>query len=209
MNLTVFGATGRTGRPLVERALDSGHHVTAFVRDVETFDLEHENLQVVEGDVTDAEAVSEGVDGADAVFSALGHTSSSGDDVLTVGGRNILAAMDEHGVDRFVTLAGAAVRTKSDPPSLGARAMGSVMGLVAGGLLSDARQHVLDVRDSDRRWTVVRPPRLTEGAYTGEYDVGYLKLGPRNSVSRADVAAFMLRCVENDEWVGEMPMVSG
>ncbi|WP_224449355.1 hypothetical protein [Haloprofundus salilacus] len=55
---------------------------------------------------------------------------------------------------------------------------------------------------------VVRPPRLTGGPYTDEYESDYLKLGPRSSVSRADVAAFMLDYVETDQWFGEMPMVS-
>ena len=32
VTLTVFGATGRTGQPLVEQALAQGHAVRAFVR---------------------------------------------------------------------------------------------------------------------------------------------------------------------------------
>jgi nucleoside-diphosphate-sugar epimerase len=32
MKLFVIGATGRTGREIVEQALARGHHVTAFVR---------------------------------------------------------------------------------------------------------------------------------------------------------------------------------
>lgn len=55
MKLTVFGATGRTGRYIVSQALDAGHEVTAFVRSrvklADQQDLSREQLRIVEGDV--------------------------------------------------------------------------------------------------------------------------------------------------------------
>ncbi len=57
MRILIFGASGRTGRPLVEQALERGHEVTAFVRDPVRLALEHGRLRVVSGDVTDAVAV--------------------------------------------------------------------------------------------------------------------------------------------------------
>ena len=116
MRITVFGATGRTGEPLVERAVERGHEVVAFARspqDVET----REGVTVVEGDAYTGEGVSEGVAGADAVVSVLGQTSEGPDDLLTVAGKHILAAMDDHGVDRFVTLVGAGVREEGESVS--------------------------------------------------------------------------------------------
>jgi len=54
MKIVVFGASGRTGRPLVEQALAAGRHVTAFVRDPARLETRHERLTVVQGDVHDA-----------------------------------------------------------------------------------------------------------------------------------------------------------
>jgi putative NADH-flavin reductase len=51
---------------------------------------------------------------------------------------------------------------------------------------------------SELDWTMVRPPELTNKPYTGRYRVreGHLPLfGFR--ISRADVADFMIRAVEN------------
>ncbi|WP_101294912.1 NAD(P)-dependent oxidoreductase [Halegenticoccus soli] len=208
MRLTIFGASGRTGRALVEQALAAGHHVTAFVRDPAAFDAERERLAVVRGDVLDPDAVDRAVDGADAVLSALGHAKGSPNDVLAVAADNVVEAMEERGVPRLIVLSGAAVRTNKGPSSLGGRAMTGLMKLVPGDLLADSKRYVRRVADSDLEWVVVRAPRLTDGEHTGDYRVGYLKLGPRATVSRADAADFMLGQIRSDEWVGEMPMVA-
>ncbi len=49
LRLLVIGATGGTGRQLVEQALQQGHEVTAFVRDPARFSLQHAKLRVVRG----------------------------------------------------------------------------------------------------------------------------------------------------------------
>lgn len=58
MNLTLLGAAGATGVPLVEQALAEGHHVTALVRSRQKLSITNPNLDVVEGDATDRVAVS-------------------------------------------------------------------------------------------------------------------------------------------------------
>ena len=72
MKLVVFGATGGTGRALVEQALAQGHEVRAFVRNPAKMTTQHEKLKVVKGNVTDCHSVGAAVAGQDAVFSALG-----------------------------------------------------------------------------------------------------------------------------------------
>ena len=72
MKLLVFGATGGTGRRLVQQALQQGHVVTAFARDPEKIGLTDDNLRVVRGDILDPDSVETAVAGQDAVVSALG-----------------------------------------------------------------------------------------------------------------------------------------
>ena len=117
--------------------------------------------------------------------------------------------METHGISRLVLLVGAGVEHPEDPFSLGGRAMSAVLGLVAGDLLTDSKGYVKRAVESDLERVVVRPPRLTDGPRTGEYRTGYLKLGPRATISRADLAAFMLeQATEPDEYVGEAPMIA-
>lgn len=208
MHITVFGATGRTGVPLVEQALAGGHDVTAFVRDRSALAIDHDALAVVEGDAYTGEGVERAVADADAVCSVLGQTRSGPDDLQTVAGRHILTAMAAAGVERFVTLTGAGVRDDDEQVTLSGKAMGLALKLFAKSVLEDARTHIADVRESDTDWTVVRGPRLTEGEHTGEYRHGALSLGMQAKISRADVADFVLQVVEDGSYVHEMPLVS-
>jgi putative NADH-flavin reductase len=76
MNLTVLGATGGTGRQVVEEALAGGHQVTALARDPGKLGLQNPRLRVVQGSIQEASAVEEAIAGADAVVSALGPRSN-------------------------------------------------------------------------------------------------------------------------------------
>jgi putative NADH-flavin reductase len=216
MRIAVFGATGRTGHPLVEQAVERGHEVVAFVRDPtglpETMRGD-DSITVVEGDAYSGEEVERAIAGdgdpVDAVVSVLGQSSDGPDDLLTEAGRHMLAAMDQHGVTRFVTLVGAGVREVGESVSLGGKVMGALLKLLARSVLEDARDHVEMVRDSDTRWTVVRGPRLTEDAHTGEFRHGTdLTLGMRDTAARANVAEFILDCLEDDLYVHQMPKVA-
>jgi putative NADH-flavin reductase len=208
MKLTIFGATGKTGRHVVEQALAEGHEVTAFVRDAAKLDLHHERLRILQGDVTDAVRMREAVRGQDAVISVLGQTKTSSKDMLTVAARNLVPSMQEAGVRRLVTLVGAGVPDERDTGSLGRTFMRGLMKLVARHVLEDAERHAEIVRASELAWTLVRPPRLTDGPKQGEYQTGYLQLGGTHSIARADVADFMLKLATDGRYVREAPMVS-
>jgi len=72
MKLLIFGGTGRTGRALVEQALEQGHIVTVFARDPTKLGMAHENLRVMKGDIADYDSVETAIKAQDAVLSALG-----------------------------------------------------------------------------------------------------------------------------------------
>jgi len=78
MTTLVVGATGKTGRSLVEQLLDRGHEARAIVRSPHKLParvLESPNMKVIEAailDLTDAE-MAEHVKGCNAVVSCLGH----------------------------------------------------------------------------------------------------------------------------------------
>jgi putative NADH-flavin reductase len=206
MRIAVFGATGRTGVPLVRRALNRGHEVVAFVRSPGKLDVEDDALTVVEGDAYTGEGVAEAVAGADAVASVLGQTGSGPDDLLTVAGDHVLAAMRDHGVDRLVTLVGAGVRLPGESVSLTGRIVGTALKLLQPEVLEDAENHVDSVRATELRWTVVRAPRLSEDPGTGNFEAGDVTPG-RKAIPRADVATFVLDCIEEDTFVHELPRV--
>ncbi|QIN82018.1 NAD(P)H-binding protein [Rubrobacter tropicus] len=208
MKVAIFGATGRTGRPLVKEALERGHAVTAFARDPSRLGVSRDRLVVVRGDVTDASAVERAVSGQDAVVSALGHAKGSPKDVQTRGTANIVAAMEKHGARRLVSLTGAGVRTEGDEPKLVDKVFGLLLKTLQRDVLEDAEGHVAVIRASGLEWVVVRGPRLTEGEKKGQYRVGLVGKNSGTSISRADLADFMLDQLTDDAHLGRMPVVS-
>ncbi|MBA2682346.1 MAG: SDR family oxidoreductase [Ktedonobacteraceae bacterium] len=208
MRLTVFGASGRTGRPLVQQALDAGHDVVAFVRDPAKLPLQHERLTVVQGDVMKLTDVEKAVEGSDTVLSTVGQSKGSPKDLQTVATRNIVAAMEKYGVKRLVSLTGAGVDAPEDQPKLINNIIKFALKTLSGAVLQDALGHVDVIKGSNLDWVIVRGPRLTEGPHTGKYRVGWVGVNTGTSISRADLAGFMLKEVTDNTYLHKLPMVS-
>ncbi len=208
MELAVLGASGRTGRPLVQQALDAGHDVIALVRTPATFPIKHDRLTVVQGDALNAADVDEVVQGADAVLSTLGHSKNSPKDLQTVATKNIVAAMEKYGITRFVSLTGAGVDAPQDKPKFINHVIKFALKTMQGAVLADAEQHAKVLQASQLDWVIVRGPMLTEGPYTGKYRVGWVGVNTGTRISRADVADFMLKQVTDNTYIHKAPMVS-
>jgi putative NADH-flavin reductase len=205
MKLAIFGATGKTGSFLVEQALAAGHQVAVLARDPSRLQSTGKQLRVVKGAADQADAIAEVVRGADAVISAMG----GGQSTLTTFGENVLSAMKRASVTRIVSLVGASVRQPGDPKSFGRTMLHFITRLMASSALEDGERHARIVERSDVAYTLVRPPRLTDGPATGRIDHGLmLKVGPTSSISRADLATFMLQSAVDNLYIREAPVVA-
>ncbi len=211
MRLAITGATGRTGITLIEQALGRGHHVRALVRTPEKAGLlpTHEHVEIVPGNLLDADEVTTLLEGADAVLNVAGQVKGAPEDLQQRGIRHVLDAMAAHGIDRLVTLTGAGVRDPQDEPKIPDRVIRGLLSLLQGAVLRDSEAYVEQVRRSPVRWTVVRGPRLTDDAARGSFRA-FPTVGADSGtkIARADLAAFLLDEVEQDAYVGKMPVVS-
>jgi len=208
MRVIVFGASGGTGKQIVLQLLDAGHLVTAFVRTSLKFNLQHFNLNVLQGDALDAEKVEQAISGQDAVISALGPNHPSVPTMMETAAKNIISAMQMHGVKRLISTTGAGVDDSQDQPKLFDKAMKNLLTLMAGDVLRDSDANVNLIRSSNLDWTIVRFPRLMNGAHTGQYRVGYIGKDSGVQLSRADAADFIVNALENGEYVHKAPVVS-
>jgi putative NADH-flavin reductase len=193
MKLIVFGASGGTGREIVARALERGHHVTAFVRDPAKLKATHERLAVARGDVMDAASVDAAMPGHDAALIALGHRRYLGPSrILSEGTRHIVRAMEAHGVRRLVCETALGVGDSAG--RLGLYYTLFVIPAILPFYWYDKGRQEHVVRESRLEWVIVRPAQLTNGRRRGQYRHGP-KVGSylwSAAVSRADTADFML-----------------
>lgn len=205
--VAVFGATGRTGLPLVRKLLDAGYAVRALARTPAKLGLDHERLEVVQGDYRDAEAVARTIAGTRAVVNLVGHVKGSDSDVLTVGMTHVVTAMRAEGIERVVNLTGAGVEHPDDRPKLVDKIFRRVMRTFFRDVITDATESSFVLRASGLAYTNVRAPRLTEGAAKGTREVGMV--GQINaSLTREDLADFLLEVLREGRYVGEEPAVS-
>lgn len=191
--ILILGASGGTGRELVRQALDAKFNVTAFVRDPARLPVSHSALSVLRGDVGDAASVSAAVQGHDAVVSALGVGKPLNPDPVVVDGiRHTLHAMQTQGVRRLVYLSFMGVTASRSDAGLLVRyvARHPLRHEIAD---HEAKESLINASDTD--WTIVRAPKLTNGAATGRYRTG-VTIAAQSifpTLSRADVAGFMIR----------------
>ena len=192
MNLVVLGATGGTGRLVVEQALAAGHTVTALVRSPEKLTDRNPNLHVVAGQATDPSAVARALDRADALISTLG----GGGSVISDSTRAIVEAAHKAGVSRVILLSSLLVeRDRFNPVTR------LLTGVAMGSTIKDKRAGEKVLRESNLDWTIVYASFLTDRPGGGH--VAVLSESARwtlsHKIARADVAAWLLRAATSPE----------
>ncbi|GAB2955709.1 NAD(P)H-binding protein [Hymenobacter coalescens] len=206
--IALFGGSGRTGQEFLQLALQRGYTVRALARNPASIPQSSPRLEVLPGDVLDAAAVARTVQGADVVVSLFGQVKNSPKDVQTRGTAYIVAAMQQHGVRRIISLSGGGLPYAEDQPKLADKLIRGIMRLAVPHVLTDAQGHADVLRTSGLDWEIVRGPRLTAEPAHERYRVGWVGVNASTSIGRADLAAFLLQEVESEKFVGKMPFVS-
>jgi putative NADH-flavin reductase len=199
MKLIVFGSTGGIGRNIVEQALRAGHHVTAIARNPSALTIEHANLEIVKGDVFQPATFDKVMKEQSAVLSAIGISSTKQTTVYSEGVSNIVKAMQKNGVQRIICVSASAVVT-SPRLSFPIRMMTKLLQKILKNMYSDLLKMEQVVKQTNLEWTVVRPPKLTKKPVTGKYRFAVNEwLSSCLSISRADVAHFMLQHIDDTD----------
>jgi putative NADH-flavin reductase len=208
MKLVIFGATGTVGRQVVEQALEQGHTVTAFARNLAKLDIQHPQLGFAQGDVMDASAVEQVIRGQDAVVCVLGAGKQLKSTIRSEGTRQIIQAMEKVGMRRLICLS--TLGTGDSWGNLDFYWKYVMFGFILRQVFADHERQEALVRNSNLDWTIVRPGALTDGPLTGQYHHSFPS-SDRNialQVSRADVADFILKQLSDQSSLHQTPSLS-
>ncbi|MGW0485252.1 NAD(P)-dependent oxidoreductase [Nonomuraea sp. NPDC003214] len=187
MKLVVFGASGGTGRELVERARAAGHHVTAVVR------TRRDPADTVVAGLFDAAPLVPVLAGHDAVLSALGPRGRAAAPVCSAAVTAIQEAMTAAGVRRIVAVSAQPVlRGGAGEPMWHRLTVRPLLRAIYRDVYRDLErmEGVLAAGDTD--WTVLRPPYLTDDPPSGRYRTAVDAGVPGWSLPRGDLARAML-----------------
>lgn len=207
MKLIIFGSTGSVGRHVVAQALAQGHEVTAFARNPAALGYDHTNLTLVSGDVFDPQPVAAAIKGHDAVLVSLG-SLKFGNKVRSIGTRNIVQGMQQHGVKRLICQTTLGVGDSW--ANLNFYWKYIMFGLLLRPFFQDHIIQEAIVKGSGLDWIIVRPGSFTDEPAAGKYKQGFggSEKGLTLKIPRADVAGFMMQQVSDDTYLHQTPGVS-
>lgn len=205
MTITVFGANGNLGSHFVNQALEAGFRIKAFVRNAASYQhSDNSKVEVVEGDAAIIGDVKKAVANTDIVVSCLGNPKKvqimykSHDNILT-------AASGQTNIPKCILIS-----------SIGCGGTSWIvkqMLTLIGGKASFADYEKADKRISEEKsvpFVLVRPYALTDMEGKGRYYVTKNQKGTfLKSISRADVANFMLDAVTDSQWDGSPGVLLG
>lgn len=187
MRVTVFGATGATGRHVVGGALAAGHDVTVLVRDPTKLGTDGERVRVVTGDARDPDAVAEAVSEAGGVISSIGGTGLGRSTTITDCMTTIVSALPAGTRLLAVSTVGAgdSGAQLSWPVRVG-------LGLLLRNAIVDHNGQERVIRGSELDWTIARCVGLTDEPPTGAVHVLTDGRVGGSRITRADVANWLV-----------------
>lgn len=205
MKVVVFGATGRSGRRIVERALEAGHEVTGIVRTPSKMEMSHKRLTLVRGDILDYDSFASVLRGQDAVVSTVGKGAEyfRSVELYSEGIKNVIRAMEEYGLSRLIAITSGGTHPGWDRKNPIFYEF-FIKRLLLRGEYADMKRMEDIIMDTDLDWTIVRPSGLTDDEGTGEYraNVGYSN-PESDTTTRDDLAEFIVDELRSDQFVRE------
>jgi putative NADH-flavin reductase len=208
--ILVVGASHGVGLETVKAALGAGHEVRAFARSAPTIDVTDPKLTKITGDARVRGEVAAAVQGVDAVIYAVGSTNPSdlvfGTTLFSDSTRILVDAMQNAGVRRLMMVTGAGAGNSRG--RINVLYDNLIFPLVLQRVYNDKDIAEDIVTKSGLDWTIVRPGLLTSRPAAGRYKaLTEMKDWRGGMISRADVADFLVKHINDPTLFGKMPLL--
>ncbi|XP_064484029.1 flavin reductase (NADPH)-like [Ornithodoros turicata] len=191
--IALFGATGNTGQAILASAVEHGYEVTVLVRDPSKLPPGVKVCRIVQGDVLNADVVETTVKGQDAVIVALGTRNDlSPTTMLSEGLKNIVAAMEKHGVKRISCIISSFLFwERSKVPAQ------------YKDITEDHERMYEVIKASQTEWIAAFPPHIADEPARGNY-VLRSEAPVGRVITKQDLAEIMIKVLTMDEYVGHV-----
>lgn len=208
MKVIIFGASGGIGKFAAQHALEKGYEVKAFLRNPSKLTIKHENLTTVQGEINNYNDIKDAIFDCDAVIWCVGIPMKRYKHMDSLEGhKNLLKAMNEHGIKRLIDWSTPSVHFKKDKKSFST----VVPGLLAGIIFPTAKKELISIADiitaSNLNWTIVRFMAPKDTSFTGNVKVGFGETKMNFNISREDIGAFMVEQLTSKTYEYSMPII--
>jgi putative NADH-flavin reductase len=210
MKITILGSTGFVGKVLIKKAVAAGYQVKTLARNPEKLEDIGVKIEIIQGSVFDPSAVESTIEGAETVLSTIGppQRNPGNPELYEKAMKDIVRIMDKHGIKRYIHIGGAAhIGGENEVWSFGRKVLRLFLNLFAKPILIAKHLEWEVLKSSDLDWTLIRPPRITNEAASGNIFVDEKNL--RNlKVSVEDLTDFILKQISSKEWIRKAPLIS-
>ncbi len=207
IKVALLGATGKAGKYILQELLNQEYAVKALIRQPENFSISHPLLEIVKGDIKDYETARFLLSGCQAVISSIGPRKDE-PLVQSLATKNVLKAMEEFQLSRYLLLAGLNVDVLGDQKSVKNKASTEWMRKTFPEAVADRQLAFEILSNSKTDWTFIRLPFIEQtserhGTLANLYDcVG-------NKISTTDLADFVIDQIEDEFYFRKAPFVAG
>ncbi len=208
----IIGASRGIGLATANAALKTGHSVRALSRSATAIRFHDPRLEKLNGDALDPNTIERAIAGVDAVIQTLGVTPTPelilrGTRLFSAATRILVNAMEASAVRRLICVTGFGA---GDSRGRGGILYNTALCLFLGRVYADKDLQESIIRRSRLDWTIVRPTILTNGPRTGAYRVLVdLRDWTSGFISRADVADFLVKQIDDTSLFRRMPALTG
>lgn len=216
MKILILGATGRTGKLILEEALNQDYEVNCLVREPKRIKANHEKLKILKGSPEQISDLENALKGCKGIISALNISRKSDfpwsklrtpptflSDVM----KNLISLTEENGLERIVVCSawGVAETEKEIPFWFNWFIKNSNIGVA----YKDHERQEEELKKSKLNWTIVRPTGLTNFKNDKKVIESYNnEPKPKLTISRKNVAKFMVNALKRNELIGKTPVIS-
>ncbi|GAA4396794.1 NAD(P)H-binding protein [Nibrella viscosa] len=204
--IAILGGSGKAGRPLVTETLAAGYRVRLLLRQPQAFNLTHERLDVIQGDVRDPDSLFSLLQGSTALLSTLGHTRGEVTPTIAIATSNYVAAMEQLGVSRCVVVT-SLFATGHEQVDEKTQQAAEYMQQHYPLFMDDRRLEFRLLSESRLDWTYVRVPLIVQQPAVGGVVVNLNHL-PGQQITAVDLARFLISQLTDTRYIRQAPFIA-
>ena len=193
---------------IVKQALANSCKVNALCRNPDAIPFKNTSLRIIKGSLLDKILVHKTIEGSDAVICVFGPMKPYTDIFCAEATENIIIAMQDAGILKLICQTGALIGKTQVQRSLFMRFLMKTYNKKFPKSARDRDMQEELIMESSLDWTIVKPPRLSNGKRKRKYSTGEnLKVSAFSSATREDTADFILSLLESDNYLKKLPII--
>jgi putative NADH-flavin reductase len=212
MKVVIFGATGYSGKTILEETLAQNHHVTVLVRNKSSVTINDKNLTVIEGNVLDKKMVFDVLAGQEAVIQCLGiggKGSGKPTTFISEATQIMVEAMEKQGAKRLIAMSnvGAGNSVAFQPWIFNKVILPYFMNWLKV-IIDDKNRMEPIIMNSDLDWIIVRCPNIVSKPPKGNCHATLDGKGLKLSVTLQDSTQFIVQQITDNTFIKQAPCIS-